>query len=74
MSTYRLDKLFAPASVAVVGASPRAGSLGRTLLRNLREAGFFPGADLPRQPETPRDRRPRRSRGFGRSRDAPDLW
>ncbi|HKH95672.1 MAG TPA: bifunctional acetate--CoA ligase family protein/GNAT family N-acetyltransferase [Beijerinckiaceae bacterium] len=40
MSTYRLDKLFAPRSVALVGASPREGSLGRTVLRNLRNAGF----------------------------------
>jgi len=40
MSTYRLDKLFAPRSVAVVGASPRQGSLGRSLLGNLREGGF----------------------------------
>ena len=50
MSTYRLDKLFAPASVAVVGASPRAGSLGRTLLHNLR-AGGFPGPILPVNPK-----------------------
>ncbi len=40
MSIYRLDKLLAPRSVAVVGASPRPGSLGRMILRNLREAGF----------------------------------
>jgi acetyltransferase len=40
MSTYRLDKLFNPRSVALVGASPREGSLGRTVLKNLREAGF----------------------------------
>src|SRR5918993_1646952 len=40
MSTYRLDKLFEPRSVALVGASPREGSLGRMVLRNLREAGF----------------------------------
>lgn len=40
MSTYRLDKLFSPRSIALVGASPREGSLGRTVLRNLREAGF----------------------------------
>lgn len=40
MSTYRLDKLFAPRSVALVGASPREGSLGRTVLRNLRAGGF----------------------------------
>lgn len=40
MSTYRLDKVFEPRSLALVGASPRDGSLGRTVLRNLREAGF----------------------------------
>jgi acetyltransferase len=40
MSTYRLDKLFSPGSVAVVGASPREGSLGRSLLKNLRDGGF----------------------------------
>ncbi|HEV2606259.1 MAG TPA: bifunctional acetate--CoA ligase family protein/GNAT family N-acetyltransferase [Microvirga sp.] len=40
MSTYRLDKLFNPRSVALVGASPREGSLGRTVLANLREGGF----------------------------------
>src|SRR5215468_6186981 len=40
MSTYRLDKLFSPRSVAVVGASPRDTSPGRAVLRNLRSAGF----------------------------------
>ena len=40
MSTYRLDKLFSPRSVAVVGASPREASVGRAVLRNLRVAGF----------------------------------
>ncbi|GGC54001.1 bifunctional acetate--CoA ligase family protein/GNAT family N-acetyltransferase [Chelatococcus reniformis] len=40
MSIYRLDKLFAPASVAVVGASGREGSLGRTVLGNLEAGGF----------------------------------
>jgi acetyltransferase len=40
MSTYRLDKLFSPRSVAVVGASPRATSPGRAVLRNLRQAAF----------------------------------
>ena len=40
MSTYRLDKLFEPRSVALIGASPRDGSLGRTVLRNLHDAGF----------------------------------
>src|SRR5215467_10765282 len=40
MSTYRLDKLFSPRSVAVVGASPRETSPGRAVLRNLRSADF----------------------------------
>ena len=40
MSTYRLDKILAPRSVALVGASPRESSVGRKILRNLREAGF----------------------------------
>ena len=40
MSTYRLSSVFRPASVAVVGASPRAGSVGRAVMRNLRQAGF----------------------------------
>lgn len=40
MSTYRLDKVFAPHSVAVVGASPRDRSPGRAVLHNLRRGGF----------------------------------
>lgn len=40
MSTYRLKSLFAPRAVAVIGASPREHSIGRIILRNLREAGF----------------------------------
>ena len=40
MSTYRLDKLFSPRSVVVVGASPRQTSPGRAVLRNLRRDGF----------------------------------
>jgi acetyltransferase len=40
MSTYRLDKLFSPRSVALIGASPRPTSPGRAVLHNLRSAGF----------------------------------
>jgi acetyltransferase len=40
MSTYRLDQLFAPKSVVLVGASPRPTSPGRAVLGNLRSAGF----------------------------------
>ena len=40
MSTYRLDQLFSPRSVVVVGASPRETSPGHAVLRNLRRGGF----------------------------------
>jgi len=40
MSTYRLHKLFEPASVAVVGASPRHGALGGVVLRALQQGGY----------------------------------
>ncbi len=43
MSTYRLETLFAPRSVAVIGASPRQTSTGRAVLENLLGSGF-PGA------------------------------
>jgi acetyltransferase len=43
MSTYRLDTLFAPRSVAVVGGSPRRTSTGRAVLENILGSGF-PGA------------------------------
>src|SRR5262245_11806933 len=40
MSTYGFDRLFAPRSVALVGASERPGSLGRAIVQNLFGAGF----------------------------------
>lgn len=40
MSTYALQSVFRPASIAVVGASPRARSLGRLVLRQLCDGGF----------------------------------
>ncbi len=40
MSTFRLERLFSPRSVAVVGASPRPTSPGHAVLKNLRQAGF----------------------------------
>ena len=53
VSTYRLEALLAPKSIAVVGASPREGSLGRIALRNLRQGGFAGPIHLvnPRHPE-----------------------
>jgi acetyltransferase len=40
MSTYRLKNLLAPRSLALVGASPRQGSVGGSVLRNIRNAKF----------------------------------
>ncbi|MBJ6983345.1 bifunctional acetate--CoA ligase family protein/GNAT family N-acetyltransferase [Luteimonas sp. MC1750] len=40
MGTYALGSVFAPASVALVGGSPRERSLGRLVLRQVIDGGF----------------------------------
>ena len=40
MSVRNLDKLFKPRSVALIGATPRAGAVGAVVARNLRRAGL----------------------------------
>ena len=40
MPIRNLDKIFHPQSIAVVGASPRPESVGRTVLQNLMDGGF----------------------------------
>ena len=40
MSTHRLENLLSPRSVALVGASPRQGSVGRAILENILKARF----------------------------------
>jgi acetyltransferase len=40
MSTYRLKNLLSPRSVALIGASPRRGSVGRAILGNIKKAEF----------------------------------
>src|SRR6516164_7661224 len=40
MSVRNLDKLFAPRSVALIGATPRPGAVGAVVAHNLRRAGF----------------------------------
>jgi acetyltransferase len=40
MSVRNLDKIFNPRSLALIGASPRPGSVGAVVLRNLRRCGF----------------------------------
>src|SRR3569832_383616 len=53
MSTYRLKNLLAPHSVALIGGSPRHGSVGRAILDNIRKAQFKGQFGLvnPRYPE-----------------------
>lgn len=40
MGTRALEQIFTPSSIAVIGASDKAGSLGGAVLRNLLEAEF----------------------------------
>ncbi|QDT12700.1 bifunctional acetate--CoA ligase family protein/GNAT family N-acetyltransferase [Planctomycetes bacterium K23_9] len=40
MPTRNLDRIFAPRSIAVIGASLRKSSVGQTVLKNLVEGGF----------------------------------
>ena len=40
MSTYRLNNLLSPCSIALAGASSRQGSVGRDILDNILKAGF----------------------------------
>src|SRR5437764_1580337 len=40
MSVRNLDRLLEPASIAVIGASNRAASVGATVWRNLRGGGY----------------------------------
>jgi len=40
VSLHHLDYLFRPRSVAVVGASPKAGSVGHAVMHNLIEGGY----------------------------------
>ncbi len=49
MSIRNLERMFTPRSVALIGASARAKSVGSVIFRNLRRAGFT-GAILPVNP------------------------
>lgn len=46
MTVRNLDAVFAPRFVALAGGSPREGSAGRAILRNLRAGGFAGGVGL----------------------------
>lgn len=49
MSTRNLNYLFAPQSIAVIGASPKPKSIGYLVMRNLLEGGFM-GPIMPVNP------------------------
>lgn len=72
MSTYRLDKLFSPRSVALVGGSPRPTSPGRAVVANLRIGGFSGPVHVvnPRYDEIEGIRS---VRSLAQLREAPDL-
>ena len=40
MSIRNLDKLFVPKSIAVIGATNRAGAIGNIVMQNILEGGF----------------------------------
>ncbi len=40
MGVDKLEKIFRPKSIAVVGASEKEGSIGSALMRNLIEGGM----------------------------------
>jgi predicted CoA-binding protein len=50
MSIRNLDKMFRPQSIAVIGASDKARSVGAALMTNLLHAGFR-GPIVPVNPE-----------------------
>jgi len=50
MTTRNLEKLFRPESVAVIGATNRAGAVGSVIMHNLLEGGFE-GPILPVNPK-----------------------
>jgi acetyltransferase len=50
MTVRNLDRLFRPRSIALIGASRRAGALGTVLARNMTAAGF-PGVLMAVHPE-----------------------
>jgi len=56
MSTYRLDSIFRPRAVAVVGSQSRPRSVGRAVIENLLAAGFDGKIGLVNRHPTPMDR------------------
>ncbi|WP_299344647.1 bifunctional acetate--CoA ligase family protein/GNAT family N-acetyltransferase [uncultured Pseudoxanthomonas sp.] len=55
MSTYRLDSIFRPRAVAVVGSQSRPRSVGRAVVENLLNAGFAGPIGLVNKHPSPMD-------------------
>ncbi len=68
MSTRQLDRAFNPTSLALVGASERAGSIGQAVLDNLVSAGYAGALHL----VNPRHEEIAGRRCFPRLRDLPE--
>ena len=58
MSSFGLDRIFAPRRVAIVGASRRPTSIGALILKNIQNGGF---AGRDRSGQSKRRRSPKRS-------------
>lgn len=72
MTIRNLDHAFKPSSVALIGASPKPNSVGFTVLRNLRSAGFA-GPIWPVNPKYPEIDGLRCYRDAAELPSAPDL-
>ena len=66
MSTYHMEKLFNPKSIAVIGASRNVGSAGEIIMRNIQNFNFS-GTIWPVNPKY------RNVRGIACSKDINDL-
>ena len=73
MSSYHLEQLLSPKSVALVGASQRPTSAGRAVLKNLRAAGFAGAIHLV-NPHYDEIENVRAVKTFADLPHAPDWW
>ncbi|MDD3470290.1 MAG: acetate--CoA ligase family protein [Thermoguttaceae bacterium] len=70
MSIVNLDKIFAPKSVTIIGASERPGSIGSTLMKNLEK---FAGKVYPINPKSPTIHGVTAYKTVGELPEVPDL-
>ncbi len=72
MPTRNLEKIFAPQSVAVIGASQKVNSVGHTVIQNLISGGFA-GEIYPIHPEYPEVEQRRCYKNVGELPNSADL-